>query len=204
MDNLEMLTEDSKMLTEGWSELKEGFLTGLKPDMKDIVGKVLENERKSLLNETASAGSISATNIANFRKAVLPMIRRIIPGTIGPELVGTQPLAGPVGLCYTLRYQYDEPVTINSGNSVFGGFNINAGDEAFGNASPIRQFYAGNTGAAQGAGASGFGTGQYPLNNIDQATAVGDAWPSAEDSTTYSTGTIDYGPYSVPIGGTLL
>ena len=198
------MDNDAKMLTEAWGETKESLTEGLKGSMKGIVSKLLENERTAILNETAATGSISASNIANFRKAVLPMIRRIIPGTIGPELVGTQPLTGPVGLVYTLRYKYEEPVTINSANSVFGGFNINVGDEAFGNASPIRQFYAGNTGAAQAAGNSGLGSGQYPQNNIDQATAVGNAWPATQDSTTYTTGHINYGPYSVPIGGTLL
>jgi hypothetical protein len=199
MFNLETLQDAGK-----WGEMKSSLLEGLNSNQKNIVGRVLENQKQQLINETASAGSVSANDIANFRKAVLPMIRRIIPGTIGTELVGVQPMSGPVGLIYTLRYKYQEPMTHNDTNSAFGGYDINAGDEAFGNLKPIRQFYSGNTGAAQGAGASGLGSSQYQLNNIDQATAQGNAWPSTEDSTTYKTGTENYGPYSVPIGGTLL
>jgi hypothetical protein len=195
---------DYQMLTEKWNETKSTLLDGLKGSTKETVGKLLENQKEQILRETAAAGAVQAHDIANFRKAVLPMIRRIIPGTIATELVGVQPMSGPVGLIYTLRYKYQEPVTIASGNSVFGGFDISAGDEAFGNAKPIRQFYAGNTGAAQPAGRSGIGSAANAEPNIDQATAVGNAWPSTQDSTTYITGEIDYGPYSVPIGGTLL
>ena len=195
---------DIKMLTETWSETKGTLLEGLPRGKQDLVGKLLENQRTQLLQETASAGAVAAHDIANFRKAILPMIRRIIPGTIGTELVGVQAMSGPVGMVYTMRYKYAEPVTIDPANSVFGGFDISAGDEAFSNAKPIRQFYAGNTGAAQGAGRSGLGSAANAEPNIDQATAVGNSWPSSQDSTTYTTGTIDYGPYSVPIGGTLL
>ena len=191
------------MLTEGWTEGKSMLLEGVPAHKRKYMSVMLESARNHLL-ETASAGSVQASDIANFRKAVLPMIRRVIPGTFASELVGVQPLTGPVGQVFTLRWRYDEPVTHTSGNSVFGGFDIAAGDEAFSNAKPIRQFYSGNTGAAQGAGRSGFGTLANPEPNIDQATAVGDGWGATQNSTTYTTGTQNYGPYSVPIGGTLL
>ena len=142
-------------LFENWDHTKEALLEGLKPQQKEVVGPLLENQKDYLLRETAAAGSIQAHDIANFRKTLLPMIRRIIPGTIATELVGVQPMSGPVGLVYTLRYKYEESMTHNAGSSQFGGFDITAGDEAFGNSKPIRQFYAGNTGAAQDAGASG-------------------------------------------------
>lgn len=195
---------DIKNLTETWQETKTTLLEGLKPAQKGYVGKLLENQKDQILRETAAAGAVAASDIANFRKAILPMIRRIIPGTIATEIVGVQPMAGPVGLVYTLRYKYVEPVTIDPAASVFGGYDIAAGDEAFGNAKPIRQFYAGNTGAAQPAGRSGIGSAANPEPNIDQATAEGNAWPATDNSTTYTTGTVDYGAYSVPVGGTLL
>ena len=144
----------SDVLFENWDQTKEALLEGLKPSQKEIVGPLLENQKKYLLSESAAAGSIEAHDIANFRKTLLPMIRRIIPGTIATELVGVQPMSGPVGLVYTLRYKYEEDVTHNAASSQFGGFDIAAGDEAFGNEKPIRQFYAGNTGSDQDAGSS--------------------------------------------------
>lgn len=199
---------DTKILNEQWGQTKEVLLDGLKPSQKQVVGPLLENTRKHLINETAAAGSIQAHDIAGFRKTLLPMIRRIIPGTIATELVGVQPMSGPVGLVYTLRYKYEEDMVHNPASSQFGGFDIDAGDEAFGNDKPIRQFYAGNTGAAQVAGASGIDAagadGTSAPNDIDAATAEGGAWESSQDVTTYGTGTSDFSGYSVNVGGTML
>lgn len=192
-----------KMLTEQWGETKTTLLEGLTGSKREITGKMLENQKQNIINETAASGAVQASDIANFRKAVLPMIRRIIPGTIATELVGVQPMSGPVGLVYTMRYKYQEAVTHNDAMSAFGGFDIAAGDEAFGNAKPIRQFYSGNTGAAQAAGASGIGTAGGPAN-IDQSQAIGNAWGATKDSTNYTLGTVNYGPYTVNVGGTLL
>lgn len=196
------------MLNENWDQTKEALLEGLKSTQKEVVGPLLENQKQYMIRESAAAGSIEAHDIANFRKTLLPMIRRIIPGTIATELVGVQPMSGPVGLVYTLRYNYEEAVTHNAASSQFGGFDIAPGDEAFGNDKPIRQFYAGNTGSAQTAGASGLdapGTdGTSAPADIDAATAEGGAWESSQDVTTYGTGTSDFSGYSVNVGGSML
>jgi hypothetical protein len=197
-----------KSLVEHWEQTKEALLEGLKPSQKEVVGPLLENSKQYLLRETAASGSIQASDIAGFRKTLLPMIRRIIPGTIATELVGVQPMSGPVGLVYTLRYKYEETMSHNASSSQFGGYDISPGDEAFGNAKPIRQFYAGNTGSAQDAGASGIsfgGTdGTSAPADIDAATAEGGGWESSTDATSYDTGTSDFSGYSVAVGGSML
>lgn len=188
-------------LQENWGETKAALLTGLTESQKEIVAPLLENQKAIMLSETAAAGAIQANDIANFRKTLLPMVRRIIPGTIATELVGVQPMSGPVGLAYTLRYSYAEDMTHNPARSVFGGYDIAAGDEAFGNAKPIRQFYSGTIGAGVPAGASAVGN-----TNIPAATGQGNAWyaPAADDVTSYDTGTMNFGSYSLPVGGSLL
>lgn len=197
-----------KLLTEHWDVTKDNLLDGLTESKKSIVGKVLDNQRDYLLKESAAAGSVQGHDIAGFRKTLLPMIRRIIPGTIATEIVGVQPMAGPVGLIYTLRYKYEEDMQHNAAASQFGGYDIDAGDEAFGNDKPIRQFYAGNTGSAQAPGASGLAhagaDGTSAPNDIDAATGEGGAWESSQDVTTYGSGTSDFSGYSVPVGGTML
>lgn len=150
---------DITQLTTSWHETKGILLEGLSSSQAEIVDKVLENQRTVLLNETAAGGSTAAGDIAGFRKIVIPMIRRIIPGTIATELVGVQPMSGPVGQVYSLRYKYAEALaaTTNSANNPFGDgteADFSAGTEAFGNAKPIRQFYSGATDATQTAGAS--------------------------------------------------
>ncbi len=39
-------------------------------------------------------------------KILIPMIRRTFPELITNEIVGVQPMAGPVGLAFALRYRY--------------------------------------------------------------------------------------------------
>lgn len=191
-------------LKENWSEIKDSLLVGLNENQKAVVAPLLENQKNVLLNETAAAGAIQANDIANFRKTLLPMVRRIIPGTIATELVGVQPMSGPVGLAYTLRYGYEEDMTHNPANSQFGGYDIAAGDEAFGNAKPIRQFYSGTIGTGVPAGSSGLGPAAP--GDIAAATGEGYGWyaPGADNVTSYDTGTMDFGSYNLPIGGSLL
>jgi hypothetical protein len=109
----------------------------------------LENQKQSM-TESASGGSTQASDIAGFRNILLPMVRRVIPGTIATQLVGVQAMKAPVSVVYSMRYKYNETVGAPS--------TVNAGDEMFGNAEPIRRYYSGDTDASSVApGASGFG-----------------------------------------------
>jgi len=48
-----------------------------------------------------------AANDARLPKVLIPMIRRTFPELITNEIVGVQPMSGPVGLAFALRYKYD-------------------------------------------------------------------------------------------------
>ena len=61
----------------------------------------LENTRK-YLSESATAGATSAGNVATLNRVILPVIRRVMPTVIANELVGVQPMTGPVGQIHTL------------------------------------------------------------------------------------------------------
>lgn len=135
-------------LFENWNESKNLMLTGLKGEDRKIVEQLMENQKMYSLNETAPAGGTSAQDIAGFRNILFPMIRRIIPGSIATQLVGVQPMKGPVGIVYSMRYKYNETVGAPS--------TVNAGDEMFGNAEPIRRYYSGATDGATPAGISGY------------------------------------------------
>ena len=166
---------------ENWTEIKSALLEGLDPQKSKIVAPLLENQKKQILLETAASGQTDASSIAGFRKILLPMIRRVIPSTIATEIVGVQPMRGPVDLVYTLRYKYAESITTDASagpiDNGVGNIDISIDPEAFGNYNFIRRFYSGATDAAQAAGASGImGPG-----NIS-GTAQGHAWPSALDA----------------------
>jgi hypothetical protein len=49
-----------------------------------------------------------AGNVASLNKVILPVIRRVMPTVIANELVGVQPMTGPVGQIHTLRVRYGQ------------------------------------------------------------------------------------------------
>ena len=171
-----------KELFENWKETKETLLEGLSAEQARVVGPCLENQKTQMLMEAAATGSIGADNIAGFRKILMPMIRRIIPGTIAQSIVGVQPMSAPVGLVYSMRYQYTDAMT--SPTSPLD--DIAAGSEMFGNVNPVRRYYAGDTvdvsipagagsmGVTPGA-ALGDATGEAFLSALANCTSVGSA-----------------------------
>jgi hypothetical protein len=139
----------SQLLESRWSETKEALLEGLQGNKKTVMETTLENTRK-YLSESATAGATSAGNVATLNRVILPVIRRVMPTVIANELVGVQPMTGPVGQIHTLRVRYADAFAPSSGTSV------TAGEEAL---SPfkIAEGYAGNdtaTGLKAGATAS--------------------------------------------------
>jgi hypothetical protein len=126
-------------LFKDWSETKQALLQGLTEQKKAIVAPLLENQ-KQYITETAAQGITAAGAVSNFQKIIIPMIRRIIPGTIASELVGVQPMTGPVGLAYSLRFLFSQAV--NTGDPAT---DIAAGTELFGNNSKTKRFYSGGS-----------------------------------------------------------
>lgn len=68
-----------------------------------------------------------ATGDARLPKILIPMIRRTFPELITNEIVGVQPMAGPVGLAFALRYKY---VADSLGSTAIVGTHNSAGIQA--------------------------------------------------------------------------
>ena len=91
---------------------------------------LMENQERWCIEETNSAGSGgvfgsaangplysppgSVTSGDNYSpgdsrlpKILIPMVRRTFPELITNEIVGVQPMSGPVGLAFALRYRYE-------------------------------------------------------------------------------------------------
>ena len=113
----------SQLLESRWSETKDALLEGLQGQKRTVMATTLENTRK-YLSESASAGATSAGNVATLNRVILPVIRRVMPTVIANELVGVQPMTGPVGQIHTLRVRYSDSFDSTSGTD------ITAGDEA--------------------------------------------------------------------------
>ncbi len=70
--------------------------------IRENTAQLLENQY-TWINE---ANASLSTDIADFKKIVMPLTRRIFPNLLANEIVGVQPMAGPVGLAYALRFRY--------------------------------------------------------------------------------------------------
>ena len=92
---------------ENWDVTKDALTDGLEGNKKVVMESVLENT-KNYLSESAAAGTTMAGNVASLNKVILPVIRRVMPTVIANELVGVQPMTGPVGQIHTLRVRYGE------------------------------------------------------------------------------------------------
>ena len=135
------------LLESRWDETKEALLEGLNGSRRSTMGVVLENTRKHLAE--SSAGTTVSGNIATLNRVILPVIRRVMPTVIANELVGVQPMTGPVGQIHTLRVRYAQSLTDNSAAAT----STTAGEEAL---SPFKIAQAYSTVANATATASGY------------------------------------------------
>jgi Major capsid protein Gp23 len=137
-----------ELLESRWGETKDALLEGLNGSKRNSMAVILENTKK-YLRENASSGSTASGNIATLNRVILPVIRRVMPTVIANELVGVQPMTGPVGQIHTLRVRYANSLTDNSQAAT----SVTAGQEAL---SPFTIATAYSTVPAGTATASGY------------------------------------------------
>ena len=133
----------SELLESRWQDTKTALLEGLSGTKKSVMATTLENTR-AYLAESATAGATSAGNVATLNRVILPVIRRVMPTVIANELVGVQPMTGPVGQIHTLRVRYSDTVA----NSADATQNTTAGDEALSPFKIAEQYSGAATGKA--------------------------------------------------------
>ena len=134
----------SELLESRWQDTKSALLEGLQGTKKSVMAATLENTRK-YLSETATAGATSAGNVATLNRVILPVIRRVMPTVIANELVGVQPMTGPVGQIHTLRVRYSDADT----NSADSAQTTVAGEEALSPFKIAEQYSGAATGKAE-------------------------------------------------------
>ena len=154
-----------ELLESRWGETKDALLEGLAGNKRSSMGVILENT-KNYLAEAATTGASAAGNVATLNRVILPVIRRVMPTVIANEIVGVQPMTGPVGQIHTLRVRYAETV-----NATGTANDTTAGDEAL---SPfqISTAYAGDQTAGLAdstAGKEGTGGKKISVQILKQA-----------------------------------
>ena len=103
---------------------------------------------------------------ARLPKVLIPMIRRTFPELITNEIVGVQPMSGPVGLAFALRYKYQkaslgQPGAANTAQALSDG--TTQGPH------PDSSITTGNGGAANFDGVAGWGSNSDEMGyqNLD-------------------------------------
>jgi hypothetical protein len=59
-------------------------------------------------NQDGTGGSIdqsTMSGLARYKRIAIPLVRRVFPELLANQLVGVQPMTGPVGLAYALRFR---------------------------------------------------------------------------------------------------
>jgi hypothetical protein len=168
-----------ELLESRWDETKEALMEGLKGNRRNSMSVILENTRK-YLKENASAGATVSGNIATLNRVILPVIRRVMPTVIANEIVGVQPLTGPVGQIHTLRVRYASTMndqtaantSVTSGEEALSPFKIavaySAGAGAAGNGATTQTAAQGYSGAST-ATLEGNGGRQISVQILKQA-----------------------------------
>lgn len=109
------LLNEAQDLENKWTET--GLLDGIRDRMvRATTAVLLENQR--LINEVAT----DTSDISQFKRISIPLVRRIYPQLIANKIVSVQPLLGPTGLVYYLRFRYSSNKGAMRGASNQAGF----------------------------------------------------------------------------------
>ena len=146
MSNLMHINKDyAQTLVEKWQpilDFKSDKVSEISNDVTRLnTAILLENQEKWCLREASNVSGTAgvfggastagltnsdsyATGDARLPKVLIPMIRRTFPELITNEIVGVQPMTGPVGLAFAMRYKYEADAL---------GSAVNGGDGSLGN-----------------------------------------------------------------------
>lgn len=58
--------------------------------------------------QTGNGDASSFNGISRYKKIAMPLVRRVFPELLANQLVGVQPMTGPVGLAYALRFKRED------------------------------------------------------------------------------------------------
>lgn len=130
----------TKLFESNWKATKEALCEGRdlqvnmdgspNPNKQKVMETVLENTRLDLMRrnplmETATAGGTASGNVATMNKVILPVLRRVMPTVIANEIIGVQPMTGPVAQIHTLRVRYaDNAAGVTAGAEALSPFEI--------------------------------------------------------------------------------
>lgn len=113
-------------LMKKWAPVIESTQVGRKIEgtaQAAVMSVCLENQYK--LNKGFLPESQNVTSdMATFQQYAMPIVRRILPELLAMNVTQVQPLTGPTGLAYAMRFAYDDGNALYDGNGNFIGNEI--------------------------------------------------------------------------------
>jgi len=165
---------ETKLLVEKWSYLmnsEEALLKAKKVKNVEAMAQLLENQEKFTEAQTTVA------DIAQYTPILVPAVRRIFPNLLANEIVGVQPLSGPTGYAYALRFNYqgaggkntltNSPTYPSSGVNPYTTYGADGGNRMQKN----KQSFSGAAIVVTGTLATAVGTGNFVIK-ADGSTPV--------------------------------
>jgi hypothetical protein len=118
-----MHTTDEK-LVQKWEPVLEGIDTEY---TRRVTAQLLENQAKTIvedkLNEAAvGTGTTTTGQLGTFQKFAFPLVRRVYPSLIANQIVGVQPMQGPVSQVFYLGNSRVNGT--NSPETIYSKFNL--------------------------------------------------------------------------------
>ena len=116
-----MANKRIEQIVENWKEILDEGKQYKSQKVRRATAVMLENQLKFMRGRvdegtTWNGGSMDPNTAGysgngEFHKIAIPMVRRTFPELIAHDIVGVQPLTGPVGLAFALRFVADQDYT---------------------------------------------------------------------------------------------
>ena len=122
-------------LFDDWGDVKKELISGLSGTKSTVMKTLIENQARFLrqmeeadaqktvrvvpMTKEEEADEIirrlktpppKSDPLGDLRNVILPMIKRITPGVIAQEIIGVQPMTGPVADIKTMKVIYSDSV----------------------------------------------------------------------------------------------
>jgi len=139
---MDIMHKTDEKLVQKWEPVLEGIDSEY---TRRVTAQLLENQAKSIveekLNEDLSTGATTTGQLGTFQKFAFPLVRRVYPSLIANQIVGVQPMQGPVSQVF---YLGNSRVSGDASQTVYSKFNLT-----------YRGLTASKIGSTSGAGGEG-------------------------------------------------
>jgi len=117
-------SQQRAQIVEGkWRRVTNGGSFQLPKNRQGFTAQLLEEQTRYLKEDCCDINGFSTTQLAAYEKQSIGMIKRVYHRLIAPDIVGTQPMPGPVSLAIFFRHRYGNKPADNKDILEPGGIN---------------------------------------------------------------------------------